>query len=391
MSVDLSDDEIVHDNEEIIEDISPFDTSSIVVYSRDWTIETMFSQIMGKNINLNPKYQRRNAWTDEKRSKLIESIIIGYPIPEIVLAEDPIQKKSFAVIDGKQRLLTIAGFINPEEFGYWDNKGKINKLVVKKHLNGLTFKDLKNNSNFTDELREFFNSALRCTIITNFQANDVLYDIFYRLNSGSVSLSTQELRQVLNRGEFADYLIETTNSLQPIHHVMNLPEPDKRLRDIEVLLRCISMIEFSHTYNGNLKQFLDNTMGSINKQWAAFQPKLTELYAGINDSIEVLCKIFGDYNKIGRKFTNNKPESRFNRVIFEVQLFFFVKLDRQLIDETSIEKFRSGFTQLCQDDAEFRSSVESSTKNIDNYKIRFKKFQELINSSFNASLNINPF
>ena len=392
MSNEYPDDEILKDNEEILEDIAPFDTSSIVVYSRDWTIETMYSQIMGKNINLNPKYQRRNAWTDQKRSQLIESIIIGYPVPEIVLAEDPIQKKSFAVIDGKQRLLTIAGFINPKEFGYWDNGGKLTKLFVKEKLNGLTFDDLKGDEKYSDELREFFNSALRCTIITNFQANDILYDIFYRLNSGSVSLSTQELRQVLNRGEFADYLIETTNTPQSLHLIMNLTEPDKRLRDIEVLLRCISMIEFSISYNGNLKQFLDNTMGEITRNWkTTYEQKLKELYSAINDSIEVLKAIFEDYNQIGRKFTNGKAEARFNRVILEVQLFFFVHLDRSLINADTIGKFRSAFINLCQEDKEFRSSVESSTKNIDNYRIRFGKFQELMNQSFGANLEINPF
>lgn len=392
MSNELPDDDILRDNEEIIEDIQPFDTSSIVVYSRDWTIETMYSQIMGNNINLNPKYQRRNAWTDQKRSQLIESIIIGYPVPEIVLAEDPVQKKSFSVIDGKQRLLTIAGFINPDEFGYWDNGGKLIKLFVKEKLNGLTFSDLKGDAQYSDELREFFNSALRCTIITNFQANDILYDIFYRLNSGSVSLSTQELRQVLNRGEFADYLIETTNTPQPLHFVMNLSEPDKRLRDIEVLLRCISMIEFSKFYNGNLKQFLDNTMAEITKNWkTTYEQKLKELYSIINDSIELLKSIFGDYNQIGRKFTNDKAEARFNRVILEVQLFFFAHLKRSLINEDTIEKFKNGFVKLCQEDKEFRSSVESSTKNIDNYRIRFGKFQELVNQSFEADIKINPF
>ncbi len=258
-------DEVISDNEEIIEDISPFDPSDIVVYSRGWTIETIFSQIKGNNIDLNPKYQRRNAWNDFKRSKLIESILIGYPVPEIVLAEDPKQKKSFAVIDGKQRLLTIAGFISPETYGYWD-RPILTGLSVKQNLNKVTFSELSGNAKYSDDFRQFLNASLRCTIITNFKENDILYDIFYRLNSGSVPLSTQELRQVLNRGEFANYLISTTNDLQPIHLVMKLTEPDKRLRDIEVLLRCISMILFGGTYTGNLKVFLDNAMGGDYKR-----------------------------------------------------------------------------------------------------------------------------
>jgi hypothetical protein len=392
MKEDFPEDEVVKDNEEILEDIDSFETSSIIVYSRDWTIETIYSQIMASNINLNPKYQRRNAWTDEKRSKLIESIIIGYPVPEIVLAEDPNQKRSFAVIDGKQRLLTIAGFINPAEFGYWDNGGKLVQLSVKKNLNDLKFENLKADADFQNDLREFYNSALRCTIITNFKANDILYDIFYRLNSGSVALSTQELRQVLNRGEFADYLIETTNAPQPLHFVMNLTEPDRRLRDIEVLLRCISMIEFSRFYTGNLKQFLDKTMEKITAGWNdGFEVRIAEIYTQINASIEVLKTIFGSYNSIGRKFTNDKAEARFNRVILEVQLFFFVHLDSSLVNEVSAPLFKIKFLQLCQEDELFRSSVESSTKNIDKYRIRFEKFQEITNSAFGANLNINPF
>lgn len=383
-------DDVIESNLEIIEDIEEFDPSSIVVYSRDWTIETIFSQIEKGNIDLDPDYQRRNAWTDEKRSKLIESIIIGYPVPEIVLAEDTKHRKSFAVIDGKQRLLTIAGFINPGKFGYW-NKEKLSTLTVKKNLNEISFKELQENPRYSDEMRQFYNSSLRCTIITNFKQNDVLYDIFYRLNSGSVSLSTQELRQVLNRGEFANYLIATTNEVQPIHWVMNINEPDKRLRDIEIILRCISMVMFSHHYRGNLKVFLDKTMGIITEKWDRYKNDVEKVYSRINECIEVLGKIFGSYNQIGRKFTGGNPERSFNRTLLEVQLFFFFYLDFSLINQTTSSKFLEDFKVLCQDDSNFRSSIESTTKSLDNYRIRFSKFQDLMNNSFNTNIERNPF
>lgn len=76
-------------NEEINEDVSPEGETEIVVYSRDWTIATIINQIEQKNIDLNPKFQRRNAWDDTRRSMLIESLVTGLPVPEIVLAEDP--------------------------------------------------------------------------------------------------------------------------------------------------------------------------------------------------------------------------------------------------------------------------------------------------------------
>lgn len=384
------DEEIISENEEIVQDIAPFDPSEIVVYSRDWTIETIFSQIKGGNIDLNPKYQRRNAWTDHKRSKLIESILIGYPVPEIVLAEDPKQKKSFSVIDGKQRLLTIAGFIDPEKYNYWDSPSLMG-LSVKEKLNKIVYSELDVNPKFTDDYRQFMNASLRCTIITNFKENDVLYDIFYRLNSGSTPLATQELRQVLNRGEFANYLISTTNDLQPLHRIMKLVEPDKRLRDIEILLRCFSMILFSDSYTGNLKTFLDNSMGAITRDWDKYEGEIKDIYKRINQAIEQLKSIYGDYTEIGRKYTDDKPEKRFNRVLLEVQLFYFIHLDPKLVTDDTKKTYIENFINLCQNDFDFRNSIEASTKSIENYRIRFTKFQELINSSFGVKIDANPF
>lgn len=371
------------DNQSDSEDLTNINSSNIIVYARDWTIETIYSQISLGNIDLNPKFQRRNAWTDEKRSKLIESIIMGYPVPEIVLAENPEKKRSFIVIDGKQRLLTLAGFINNQKYSYWD-KDKLSSLKVCNKLNGTSYDRLDD-----DTKREFENSSLRCTVITGFSDTQVLYDIFYRLNSGSVSLSTQELRQSLIRGEFADYLIDITNSLQPIHKVMNLDGPDKRLRDIETLLRVFSFGLYPNEYKGNLKRFLDDKMNAININWNEIELKIKQLYCKINLAIELLKEIFGDYTCIGRKFENGSFLSRFNKVIFEVELFYFMHLDRTILKDK--DKFIENYKELCSNDSDFRDSIERSTKNLEYYKIRYSKFQELINNSFEKPLFINPF
>ena len=78
-----------YSNIEIGEDTEISKDTEIVVYSRDWTFETVFNQIKQGNIELEPKFQRRNAWKDDKKSKLIESFILNLPVPEIVLAEHP--------------------------------------------------------------------------------------------------------------------------------------------------------------------------------------------------------------------------------------------------------------------------------------------------------------
>lgn len=88
--------EIVDFNEDIVNDdpVTSDDLSGLVIYSRDWTIETIINQIESGNIDLDPSFQRRNVWNNNKRSKLIESLIVGYPVPEVVLAEVPGKKNS---------------------------------------------------------------------------------------------------------------------------------------------------------------------------------------------------------------------------------------------------------------------------------------------------------
>ena len=142
-------------------------------------------------------------------------------------------------MDGKQRLLTIAGYYEPDKYKSW-SKPVLKNLNLQKNLNGLSYNDLENKE---DIKRCLDNASIRCTVISNYKNDDVLFDIFYRLNSGSVPLTTQELRQVLIRGDFSNFLIEKT-SLDPItkqpnnlHKILKLKEPDKRLRDAELPIK----------------------------------------------------------------------------------------------------------------------------------------------------------
>lgn len=379
----LSEDQ--HWNDEIADDLSPKEESDLVVYSRDWTIATIISQIDQKNIDLNPKFQRRNAWDDARRSKLIESLVAGLPVPEIVLAEDPKQRKAFLVIDGKQRLLTIAGFVDPT-LNYWD-KPELKGLKLRADLNGKTFEQIKSDSSLSDEHREFMNADVRCTIISNFKSDDALYDIFYRLNAGSVPLSTQELRQVLHKGLFADFLIQATNKFQPIHQVLGLTGPDNRLKDAEILLRFVSIVLFGSKYQGSLKKFLDDVMVTATKDWEKFLPEIEKVAGELNTSIGNLSQVLG-MKYVGRKFVDGAWESRFNRVLFEVEAYYFRLIPPSKLDAGK-KKFVAGLQKLFED-SEFRSSVESTTKTNDRYELRYTRFQKLVNESFGTNFKSIP-
>src|SRR5688572_2935664 len=85
--------------------------------SSDWTVETILSQMRRGNIQLNPGFQRRDAWTDERKSGFVESLMLGLPIPQLVLAEHGTERGKYIVIDGKQRLLTLRRFSAPSPNG----------------------------------------------------------------------------------------------------------------------------------------------------------------------------------------------------------------------------------------------------------------------------------
>lgn len=373
-------------NAELEGEVEAQGIESLVVYSRDWTVETILSQIEKDNIDLNPKFQRRNAWNDAKRSKLLESLIIGIPVPEIVLAEDKDKKRSFIVIDGKQRLLAIAGFHNPDRFPVWDN-ARLKGLTTRPDLNGASFTKLIENDKKGD-IRNLMNSDIRCTVISNYESPQVLYDIFYRLNTGSVPLSSQELRQVLNRGEFANYLIETTNEIPPLHHVLNLKGPDTRLRDAEILLRYIAFSLFGADYTGNLTPFLDNKMARINDLWADMAGSVRDLTAGFNFGTSEMIETVGE-RRVGRKFTAKGWETRFNRALFEVEVYYAARLPAGTLKAQSTE-FEEAFKNLCLDKPEFVDSIETSTKNIDKYYTRFSIYRDMINAVCGTDINEVP-
>lgn len=382
---------MMHEDEDLYQDFDDIGdndlNNNLIVYSRDWTVATILSQIEQGNIELNPGFQRRNAWTDTKRSKLIESILIGFPIPEIVLAENKGKRNSFIVIDGKQRLLSIAGFKNPAKFQYWSKKVPKTSGLKSKY-DGITFSDISNDN---DALRNFENSALRCTVISNYTKEDDLYDIFYRLNAGSTPLSSQELRQALNKGPFSNFLIQVTEEDNILRRIMNINEPDKRLRDIEVLVRCMSFLEYASNYKGNLLHFLDTTTKLFNKRWNEDSDYIINLKNQVYEAITKLVKVFGNENEVARKYKNGDQKSQFNRVILEVLVYFFCKIDEQLLTENSNKLFVAKYKELFDNDFDFQATIDGSTKNLENYNIRYSRIQDIINDSYNLNLTISPF
>jgi hypothetical protein len=357
-----------------------------VVAATDWTTETLLRQLERGNIQLNPKFQRRDAWRLPRKSKFIESLILGLPIPQVVLAETKTRKGSYVVIDGKQRLLSLRQFAAaPNDPDY--RELKLEGLQIRPDLNGKSLRDLENNLTFADEVRAFQNQTIRTVVIRGWPNESVLYLIFLRLNTGSVQLSPQELRQALHPGPFLEFVEERSGELLGLQRILNNTEPDFRMRDAELLVRFVAFRNFLPDYKGNLKAFLDTACATLNEEWVGREKELRSQAEDLEAAIKATYEIFGDKHAF-RKWDGNQYERRFNRAIFDVMVYYLShsKIRKKaLSSKSSIEK---DFRKLCRSNGVFLKSIETTTKSIDATVTRLGIWGEILRRRLRTSLAI---
>jgi hypothetical protein len=344
-----------------------------VLWSTDWTAETVMSQLRRGNIDLEPTFQRRNAWTDKRQSLFIESLILGLPIPQLILAEDKSRKGSFIVIDGKQRLLAIRRF-SATETDAEDPDGfkplRLTGLNERKDINGKFYSDLVSDKALTGDLAAFENSSIRTVVIRNWQSESYLYEVFLRINTGSVQLSPQELRQALHPGPFSRFVDSASADSNELKDALGISKPDFRMRDAELLLRYVAYKNFNERYRGNLKQFLDTTTEELNILWGKKSAEIEQQIIEMENAFKFARKIFGDDHYL-RKWNGQEYERRKNRAVFDIMLHFFS--ERQIRESLfgHEEEIEQRFRHLCDTNAEFLGSIEKTTKSTDANSVRF--------------------
>lgn len=342
--------EIVPDNQqETEEDLNNKKISfkDAVVMNADWTIETIDMQINKGNIDLQPGFQRRVAWDDVRKSRLIESIIVGMPVPNIVLAENKDHRGRFIVIDGKQRLVAINDFL----------KGayKLRGLDIRDDLNDASYNDL------AAEDREYLdNSTLRSTVIKNWRDENFLYAIFYRLNSGSLPLSPQELRKALIGGNLLDEIEKYLLESEAFKSVFG-EKLDKRMRDSELVLRFIAYDKNLAEYRGDFKEFLDNATRYFETNWNDRKKELQDSLARLDVSLNTALHIFG--KDAFKKWLGEKYERVINRAIFDAIARFFAdeEVAKKAIERR--EDVIAVYHKICSD-REFLDAIEKTPKTV---------------------------
>lgn len=361
-----------------------------VIWSTDWTTETINNQMVRGNIDLSPRFQRRDAWNDKEKSRLIESLMLGLPVPPIILAEIKGKRNAYLVIDGKQRLLSIRRFYAETSKDDGTEKSfqvlKLSGLDILPGFNGFTHDN--DDPEFQEYVDGIDNQPIRTIVIRNWPNEAFLYTVFLRLNTGSKKLSAQELRQALKPGPFLDFLDEATSRSKTLQKMLHNNGPDKRMKDIELALRFYAFKYNILNYNGNLKNFLDDICDELNHKWNEKEIELKENFQNMEQAIEFAYKYIDPKSPFSR--TSKPTQGRvFNRSVFELFTFYFSDAAIQELVKSHIQKFKSDLESLYQSN-EFIQAVSNTTKKTDNVVTRFHLFSKVLKGLDNHSLIYIP-
>ena len=342
----------------------------------DFNIGTLYNFIESGIVKI-PDFQRNFVWDKKRASKLIESILIGLPIPQLFFYEA--ERNKYLIIDGQQRLLSIYFFIKQrfprdearglvrEEF---EEFGKISEKIINddKYFSDfkLTLDNTKSNfhgkkfSTLESDVKGQFEHmrSLRTIVVKQNSPDDSdssMFEIFNRLNTGGQNLSAQEIRLSLYYSDFYSALSEL-NKESKWREILQKSELDVRAKDIEFLLRVFALLIENGSYSQPMKKFL-NEFSKKSRSYGKVQIEyLKNLILSFFDACSNL--------DLKEAFINNGKFSItfFDAVFvaicsksFEKQELVNIKIDGQKLSKLRVDK---EFNQYCL-------SQTSHTKNVE--------------------------
>ncbi|OOV86832.1 hypothetical protein BTA35_0211065 [Oceanospirillum linum] len=311
------------------------------LYPIDYPFETLVSRITAETPKtvLNPDFQRKYKWDKDgwgRASKFIESCLMRIPLPSCYFAEDDDRRQ--LVIDGVQRLTTIARFFN-DEFA-------LEGMTTFKNLEGKKFSELG------DLQAELESTTIRCIVLRKENPKKLIREIFARLNQGAVELSAQEIRHAIYPGALDDLLVELAEIdeiknfgiVDGGNRVRNDREPEEQVLRFFAFLEDLQLAEF----NDVLSDFLDSYM---EHNFEATDKEIDQLRNQFNSALKNCKDVFGE--DLFLDATRDRPKQ--GMIHYDLLMLTVGLLDPKLV-LTNKEKIKSAYDQLCKSD-DFRRTL----------------------------------
>ena len=333
-----------------------------------------------KELIIDPDFQRGNVWAKKQGAELVESILMGIPIPVMYLFE--MRDGSKQVVDGRQRIAAILDFLN--------DKLILRDLRILPEYNNFKFSDLdaKMQGIFEDSQMYFY-------IIQPPTPERVKYDIFDRVNRGGTRLTNQEMRNALYRGKSTRLITELSKSeefLRATGHGIS----SKRQKDNYVVLRSISFYLLykkseivlkqngeSIEYKSDIDDFLAKMMIFINEK--ASDELIADCRAMFLRAMNNSYDIMGEdaYRFAAYEDENGKSRKRpINMPLFEMLVFIFSDdcvTTSKFVTRNAINKFKESYDYQKM----LMSNVDSSTNVTERFTTALKLIKQIKDDTSN--------
>lgn len=349
----------------------PFDYDKIDIDISTVNIGSLIEQLEYEEIELSPEFQRAsNVWDDTKKSRLIESVLLGLPLPSFYFSEDPVTQK-LIIVDGLQRICAFKSFMLEKKTPL-----KLKGMEFLTDLEGKTFENLDRTL-----IRRLKGLKITLNTLKKGTPAKVKQVLFKRVNTAGVPLTPQEMRNALYQGKATKLLnrMVKAESFKNATGGIN----NKRMLDCDFANRFIA---FYHReikeYNSKLDSFMGDALDDINKM---DDNEISKVYVAFDTSMNVCYQLLGDKAFKRPNPKNNEEFLKNNKSIFEALSVSIAKLNEQDHKELIRKKdlFKEGWYKLLQNDDEFILSVTSGTAKAPQVEKRFLKVQNLINNVIN--------
>ena len=364
----LSDEiEALDDSDEVGEQ---FDRK-LVIDKVDPTIESLYMKFTRQKLILQPDYQRKYVMKPQVASRLIESILLDIPLPIVYFAEE--EDGSWSVVDGQQRLTSIISFVQGKNL-YDDKPFKLTSLNVMTELNRKSFSDLSN-----EQQEKILNTAIRSFVIKKESNDDIKFEIFERLNTGSTPLNEDEIRNTVYRGKYMNLLKELEGN-ELFDKIVNKPNFKNRMLYKGMILRFFAFYEKTYlNYKPSMKQF-------CNKHIKRFRnmddEQISEYRQIFKDTISSIYSVFGE-NAFRRMMkeegTNNYiwAKTRINMALYDIQMYSFSRYDKEQLIRHA-DEIRDRMYDLMINNPDFINAIEFKTSNTDMVNRRFRMWLDIM-------------
>jgi len=237
---------------------------SVSFDSYDITVRQLVDMIKEDQIDIAPAYQRHFIWDEIRQSQLIESLLLGIPIPNLFMATN--KDSTWEVIDGLQRLTTIINFVGDDSI-----IKKTNPNGVKLKIKGLDKLDSLNSLKYEQFPKSiqlmFMTRPIRVTVLNDRSDFEIRYDLFERLNTGGVTLHPQEIRNCLFLGKFKDFLEELSKNEAFVAAVKMTKNSERTGNREELVLKFFAYFEDRALFVHSVKEFLNEYMEKKTKSF----------------------------------------------------------------------------------------------------------------------------